>query len=359
MGVGNVVPFRTWMRGLILAVFLDSPASGQAGTASRADPAALERSYWVHASLGLFTQRNYWGTDFPATAPPTREEVRNAARLLSGSYGANRLYLIYHQEMSIPTAREVFTWWREACPGSVELVPTLLLRMYDDKQTPVFTAAELRDLADFFQRTIHARRLGVYDVHKNREPPKEVAELGKRFPDQRIRIGLQPGEELAPSFMGGVQDTWSGFCHGKRNREDWLQPGFGAETLCRWVKARNSGAKPIAWNLITVAWDYTTTERGGFPGYDDAERNMPLPAGRNRAGVRLIVRSSDRDQLAGFSSDLYILNENSRSAAHDGRGGAFYQTLREGREYQGYYAVPFREIVEVFREMANGRWPAE
>ena len=31
-----------------------------------------ERSYWVHASLGLFTQRGYFGNGYPATEPPTR-----------------------------------------------------------------------------------------------------------------------------------------------------------------------------------------------------------------------------------------------------------------------------------------------
>ena len=352
-----MVPIQTYTTGLMLTVLL-LPVRGQAEDLCAA-PSNLERSYWVHASMGLFTQKGYWGAGFPATRPPTRKEVENVAQLLSVSYATNRLYLIYNKEISVQDARRIFIWWREACPKSVELVPALVLRMYDEKQTPVFTAEELYDLADFFQREINATRVAVYDVYEKRDQTDQVAKLAKRFPRGMIRVGLQPSEKIAEPFVAAVQDTWSGFCHGTRNREDWLQPGFGAEILRKWVRARNSGITPVAWNLVTVTWDYRVTERGGFPGYDDADKNMPLPAGRNRTGVRLIVEAAERDKLAGFSNDLYILNENSRSAFHDGKRKAFYQTLREGKEYGGYYAVPFREIVDIFRDLKKGRWPAE
>ncbi|HPA21413.1 MAG TPA: hypothetical protein PLU30_26970 [Verrucomicrobiae bacterium] len=322
-------------------------------------PGQLERSYWVHASLGPTTQRGYFGLDFPGAEPPTREAVANAARLLGGPYGANRLYLIYHREMPIGEARRVFAWWREACAESVELIPALVLRMYDKSGRPVFSDDEMRGLCDFFRENINRHRVAVYDVYAKRDQGAALAVLAKRFPGGVIRVGLQPTEEVDAPFVAAVQDTWSGFCHGTRNHEHWLQPGFGAETLRRWVTARNGGAKRIAWNLIVVAWDYAATERGGYPGYDDAAKNMPLPAGRNRIGAGLIARAAARGQLAGFSSDLHILDENSRSVAHDGKAGAFYQTLREGKEYTGYYAVPFREITQIFGELREGRWPAE
>ena len=73
------------------------------------------------------------------------------------------------------------------------------------------------------------------------------------------------------------------------------------------------------------------------------------------AGAAVIRKMATPGFFGGFSSDLYILNENSRNAAHDGKKGAFYQTLREGKEYGGYYAVPFREVTEIYQEMARGR----
>lgn len=344
---------------LTLAILLLLFAVGPAMAGWRDDAAGLERSYWVHASLGPLTQKGYFGSEFPEAKAPSHKEVENAAMLLTNPYGANRLYLLYHKELAVADARRVFAWWRGVCPESVEIVPTLLLRMYDGKQTPVFTVEEARDLGDFFHSEINSGRVAVYDVYQKRDQGEALAVLARRFPDGMVRLGLQPGENVGPPFVAAVQDTWSGFCHGTRNLEDWLQPGFGAETLRQWVEARDAGTKPIAWNLIVVAWDYGATGRGGYPGYDDAEKNMPLPAGRNRAAAGLIYKAAGRGVMAGFSADLYILNENSRSATHDGKTNAFYQTLREGKEYGGYYAVPFREIVGMFHEMGKGQWPED
>ncbi len=154
-----------------------------------------------------------------------------------------------------------------------------------------------------------------------------------------------------------VQDTWSGFCHGTRNQEDWLQPGFGAATLRGWVAERNPQDKPIAWDLITVAWDYKATERGVYPGYDDSKRNMPLPEGRTRLGVGLIRDAARPAVLAGFSSDLFILQANSRPEAHDGPQGSFYQVLRRGQTYNGYYGKALNELTEIYRQLRKGKWP--
>ncbi len=329
--------------------------AGAAWAAAAAPPSTshLERSYWVHASLGASTQRGYWGTNFPAAAAPSGEEITKAAGLFSSNYGANRLYLIYHGEIPAPEARRVFRDWRSACPPAVELVPALVLRMYDRAQTPVFTSGEVRDLCAFFRDRIHSDRAAVYDVYRGRDQGGALAEMARSFPRGLIRLGLQPDEVVAAPFATAVQDTWSGFCHGARNREDWEQPGFGAPALRRWVEARNAGSAPIAWNLIAVAWDYTATPRGGYPGYDDAAKNMPLPSGRNAAGAALVAGAATRDTFGGFSCDLCILNENSRHPAHDGPAGAFYRTLREGRDYTGFYAVPLREIADLYRRVAD------
>jgi hypothetical protein len=319
--------------------------------AKAADTAPLERSFWLHASLGLFTQRNYFGAQFPETAMPSHAEVANAARVLTTSYGANRLYLIYHRELPPEDARTLFRWWREATPAGVEIVPALVLRMYDRAQAPIFSDDELANLAAFFHDEINPHRLAVYDIAAGRDYGPAVAVLTRIFPTSLIRLGLQPDEPLGSPFAGAVADTWSALCHGRENDRDWPQPGFGAETLQKWVRARNRGTLPVAWNLVVVAWDYLKTERGGYPGYDDAEKNMPLPTGRNRAAALLIRETAGPKLLRGFSSDLYILHENSRAAQHDGRGGSFYESLKRGEDYHGYYAAPLREIAAIFREM--------
>ena len=321
--------------------------------ASIAEAAPLERSFWVHASLGAFTQRNYFGPDFPATPLPGRDEVQRAARVLTDTCAANRLYLIYHRELPLAEARQLLHWWREACPASVELVPALVLRMYDRAKTPVFAADDLAAFADFFRDDLHARHLAIYDIAVREQPADAMAVLTRRFPDGLIRLGLQPGEALGAPFVAGVADTWSALCHGRDNERDWQQPGFGAATLRQWVAARNPGALPVAWNLVTVAWDYAATERGGYPGYDDAEKNMPLPAGRNRSAVQLIRETAQTGRLAGFSSDLYILQENSRPATHDGRSGSFYECLKRGESYRGYYGAPFQEIAILYRQLRD------
>ncbi|MBI5773742.1 MAG: hypothetical protein HZA89_08370 [Verrucomicrobia bacterium] len=327
------------------------PAKPIVKDAGQASP--LERSFWVHASLGLMTQRNYFGPDFPATVMPWQTQVERAARLLTTTYAANRLYLIYHREVPVEEARTLFRWWRKACPQSVEIVPALVLRMYDRARTPVFAADELASVAEFFRDTINAHHLAIYDIAAQRDLGTAAPILDRLFPAGLIRLGLQPGEALDAPFTAAVADTWSALCHGRRNTEDWLQPGFGADTLRQWVKARNPGSRPVAWNLVTVAWDYNSTPRGGYPGYDDAEKNMPLPAGRNRAAMRIMRDTAKLRLLAGFSSDLYILHENSRSAPHDGRAKSFYECLKRGEDYRGYYAAPFQEIVTLYAEIRS------
>lgn len=342
---------RIWAS-LVLAVCLLSvsvlPVFGAELKASK-----LECSFWVHASLGLFTQSNYFGTTYPPTALPSAVEVKNASRLLTEDYAANRLYLIYHREFPIEQAQQVFSYWKQACPPEVELVPALVLRMYDQEQTPVFTTNELRSLVKELADALHTQKVAVYDIALGRDMADWEAVLKAECPQGLIRLGLQPGEALRPVYTGAVEDTWSAFCHGKDNERDWLRPGFGAETLKSWVRERDQGQQPIVWNLIVVAWDYKATERGAYPGYDDAAKNMPLPAGRNRLATGLIRRNANAEKFRGFSSDLYILQENSRTEVHDGKAKSFYETLKRGEPYKGYYHTPFQEIVTIYQEMRS------
>jgi hypothetical protein len=320
------------------------------------DLPSLERSFWLHASLASVAQRGYWGPSYPPSRSPTESDIRNAAKLLTGRYAANRLYLVYHQEISVEDAEQVLRWWRQHCPEAVQLVPTLVLRMYDKQQTPVFKPEELRRLIEFFKRSSNASQIAVYDVYPNRDQGEAIKYLAAQYSKGLIRVGIQPEEKIERPFVAAVQDTWSGFCHGKTNA-DWLDKGFGAETLRKWVKDRNQQDQPVAWDLIVVAWDYSATERGGYPGYDDAAKNMPLPAGRNRLAADQILRTAEVGRLAGFSSDLLILQANSQHPAHDGTKTSFYEALKGGEAYRGYYSVPFQEIVAIFNALKAGKTP--
>ena len=222
---------------LLLFVLL---VTGRTGLSAEKDHdlANLERSFWLHASLATKSQKGYWGPAFPASPSPTETDIRNAAKLLTDKYAANRLYLVYHHEIPLQEAEQVFRWWRQHCPEKVTLVPTLVLRMYDQQQTPVFTSDELRQLVEFFQQSINGEQIAVYDVYPKRDQGDALRLLAEQYPKGLIRVGIQPEEQIESPFVAAVQDTWSGFCHGKTNA-DWLDRGFGAETLRQWVEARN------------------------------------------------------------------------------------------------------------------------
>lgn len=329
-------------------------AFATAQAAAPVELARLERGYWLHASLGQETGRNYWRANLPPDPPPTQEQIQNAARLLTGEYAGNCLYLMYHQEVPFEQFEQAMRCWRQACPKEVEIVPTLNLLMYDKEQTRVFKPGELRRVLQFCKEHINARSIGWYDVMPDRPQQEELAILNEYFPQSIIRVGIQPEEKIDPRCSRVVEDTWSGLCAGKTN-EDWASPGFGREFLLKWIEFRRGSKVPVSFDLIVVAWDYLPTARGEFPGYDDASRNMPLPAGRNGLAARLILDQCDPKALAGFSSDLFILQANSKHKTHDGPENSFYQTLKRGEPYNGYYAVPFKELTLIYRQLRGGK----
>lgn len=316
--------------------------------------ARLERSYWLHATLATRLQRGYWGPDYPAGEPAADAEIARAAELLERTYAANRLYLLCHREVADDELKRCLLAWRHAAGGRLELVPTLVLRMYDTAATPVWSLDELTGFAGWLRAALDPPGIGVYDVYPNRALPPAWEALRAAARPPLIRIGLQPGETPSEGIDSAVQDTWSGLCAG-REHADWRAPGFGAELLRGWLAERNAGPLPVAWDLVAVAWDYRSTPRGEYPGYDDAARNQPLPAGRNRLAARMILESARPEVLRGFSSDLFILNQN--SAAQDGADASLYAALRAGRRYDGAFAAPLDEIAAIFRELAAGVAP--
>ena len=344
---------------LLVAWLLAAASAAPAGAAGQWTPTEikrLERSYWLHASLGASLVKGYWAKDAPVGPLPTADQINHASKLLVEHYGANRLYLIYHNEISPSEFGSLLKLWRTACPRTVELVPTLVLRRYDKEQGQVFSTQEITEVCAIIKRELKPRTAAVYDVLPNRDQGAALDVLAREFVGKLVRVGIQPEEEIKQPFVGAVQDTWSGLCHGKTN-EDWLSPGFGAESLRKWIAARNSQTKPVAWDLVAVAWDYSTTERGEYPGYDSILKNMPLPAGRNRLAARQTLNEADKKILAGFSSDLLILESNGRSANRDGREKAVYECLKRGEVYRGYFAEPLEEIASIYRALKAGNSP--
>jgi len=80
---------------------------------------------------------------------------------------------------------------------------------------------------------------------------------------------------------------------------------------------------------------------------------MPLPAGRNRAAVQLIREVASPKQSTGLSSDLFILQANSRTSPHDNPTNAFDEGLKRGEDHRGYYLAPFEEIVALYRDLRD------
>jgi hypothetical protein len=61
--------------------------------------------------------------------------------------------------------------------------------------------------------------------------------------------------------------------------------------------------------------------------------------------------------MAGFSSDLLILQANSANPAHDGPQASFYESLKRGEAYTVCYFVPFQEIVAIYGGLRDGKSP--
>lgn len=316
----------------------------------------LERSYWVSISLGASLVKGYWAREARVGPSPTDTEVRSAVTLLTGHYGANRLYLIYHHEIPVCEYERLLRSWQAACPADVELVPTFVLKMYDKNTTDVFTVAEMERICAFLSARPRISHVAVYDVLPNRDQCQCLGVLDRHFRGKLIRVGIQPEEPIDPRFSAVVEDDWSALCAGRTN-DDWRLPGFGAEFLRKWVAERNAHHTPVAWDLVAVAWDYLPTKQGEYPGYDDARKNMPLPIGRNRLAVKEIVRHADPGVLAGFSSDLFILESNSRSKPRELEPVSFYTSLKKGDPYRGYFSEPLEEIASIYRGMRDGKLP--
>jgi hypothetical protein len=313
------------------------------GDSGAPDLKRLERSFSVHASLASQIESDRWSTNFPLVSAPTDLEIRNAARLLTDEYAANRLYLVYHKELSLIETETAFRVWRLVCAPEVELVPTLVLRNGQTNHAELFTTNELRSLISFFKKEVNPRRLAVLNVGSNANEMVALRVLAAEYPGGLINAGLKPDEPLAEPFSGAVENAEAALCEGKAN-DDWQQAGSGRGTLNKCVQSRNENSLPVAWNLgVIVA--------------GDSGKTMVLPSGRNTIAATEILHFATPALIAGFSADLQHLQCDSRSLAHDGLSYSFYEMLKRGNVYVGYYARPFHEVVKTYKTLRSGKSP--
>lgn len=338
---------------------------GPDGPAERND--GYELSYWVDMDLQGTHLRGYWYdvSDYPEETVPEEIWIRNSCRTLSETYGADKLYVIYHRQYEPETAKDVFRAWLEyGKMYNLTIVPTLVLQNYSSAESMNFTDEEVVEFSCWSTENICDAELAIYDVY-TRDAEGSGQDLQLKLIKDAVgdiltRIGLQPGVALNSSYSKGVEDTWTAECQGKTN-ELWEHPVYyrgtklyGRLLLESWVMERIDGdSRPVVWDMIPVAWDYDTDDELSYdcPG-DDAIRNDPPVSGRIALCHKYISacyeNGTDDILFGGYSCDLHILQANS-----SGRGEqpSFYQALRDGTGYSGDFAGAMNEIGELYKSL--------
>ena len=187
---------------------------------------------------------------------------------------------------------------------------------------------------------------------------KQLSVIREKVGNKLVRIGLQPGEILHSSYLSGVEDTWTAECQGLNNKL-WETPVFykgtdiyGRKLLEEWVMERINGEnRKIVWDMIPVAWDYDApVDSFGYicPG-DDALINDPPILGRIDLCDEYIQKCYEggikNKKFGGYACDLHILEANSSGKPER---PTFYEQLRLGKPYLGYYSVTMEEIARLY-----------
>lgn len=330
-----------------------------------------ERSYWIDMDLAGAHLRGYWYNvaDYAEAETPSAEAVAHACATLSGTYHADKLYLIYHRQYEPEKAKTVLQLWKNhADEAGLEVVPTLVLQSYASPQQMNFTDDEATAFAAWCGGQINPDELGIYDVYTRdavgSAQDLQLKKLRDAVGDRLVRIGLQPGVALNAVYRAGVEDTWTAECQGLTN-ELWEHPvyyrghrNYGRRLLENWVKARIEGdTRPIVWDMIPVAWDYDTGDDLSYdsPG-DDALRNDPPVPGRIALCHKYIsacyALGVDDPLFGGYSCDLHILQANS---AGRGESPSFYEALRTGIPYTGDFAAAMLEIGALYESLTPSK----
>ena len=334
----------------------------------------IELSFWVDCDMAGFHKRGYW-VKHSTMAPeriPHEGFIKNGVKILVETYKANLLYLFYHRQFEIEEAKKVLLTWKEAAKGlNVKLIPTVLLQDYSNYSTPAlgpmnFTDEELLEFAQWSQENF-GEEFGIFDVYVRQSngslQDAQLTKLKEAIGNNLVFVGAQPNIPLCHHFKRAVQDTWTAECQGNTN-ELWVSPrngqNVGKKLLDQWVSDRvKNESRPITWDLIPVAWDYEETTAKDEYGYicpgDNALYNDPPIPGRLRLSKDAIFAqypgSWRNDKLAGLSSDLTILQANSAGCTKD--RDSFYEAIRTGKVYEGYFAGAINEIADVYEDVYN------
>ena len=330
----------------------------------------FELSYWVDCDLMGYHRRGYWytySTQGPENAP-SDVFIENGIKMLCEEYQANLLYVFYHRQFEMETAKKVMLKWKEESKKyNVKIVPTVLLQDYSNYSRPAdgplnFTDAELVEFAVWCKQNI-CDEFGIFDVYtrqgSGQPQDAQLKTLWNEFGNHLVLVGLQPNVTLNSKFVRGVEDTWTAECQGNTNAL-WSNPlggqNVGKNLLDNWVKERAQGERrQITFDLIPVAWDYeetTSRDRYGYicPGDNAAYNDPPIP-GRLHLCKDAILAHYDNPyehaQLGGFSCDLTILHANSTGCGRDKK--SYYMCLRSGIRYEGYFSSATDEIAEVYK----------
>lgn len=328
----------------------------------------FELSYWVDIDVRHNNGRGYWfNTDSkPEDHTPTEIEIENASHGLSNKYKGDKLYVTYHRQFEIEQAKQVFLYWKKYGDlYGMEIVPTIVLQSYASPSKLNFSNQELVDLMLWCEAYVNSKEFGIYDVYVRQSVGSlqdlQLIEIRRHSNIGLVRVGVQPGEKMNSYFQSGVQDTWSAECQGNTN-DLWENPRYykgsnkyGRRLLNDWVNERITGeSRKIIWNLIPVAWDYDAPLDPFsyiFPG-DDALINDPPIPGRLKLSKDYIVswyqNGTSNKLFGGFSCDLHILEANSYGKPER---PSFYEQLRSGKEYNGYFSEAMNEIAEVYSEL--------
>jgi hypothetical protein len=329
---------------------------------------SYELSYWIDIDVRHNNGRGYWfNVDAkPEDVVPTEAEVSNSCRGIAEEYNGRKLYVTYHRQFEIDKAKNVFLLWKQyGSQYGIDIVPTFVLESYATPTRLNFTNNELTELAAWCKQNINSNELGIYDVYVRQSVGSaqdlQLTELSAQVQIALVRVGVQPGERMNSYFFAGVQDTWSAECQGLTN-ELWENARYykgsnkyGRRLLQEWVNERlNGDTRKITWNLIPVAWDYDDPlDPFGyiFPG-DNALTNDPPVPGRLHLSQQYIIswypRGTANRLFGGFSCDLHILEANSYGRPES---PTFYEQLRSGQPYQGYFANAMKEVAEVYENL--------
>lgn len=353
-----------------LAVILLLTACGTTGreaasTAKAWKSGTFERSYWIDIDLRNNNGRGYWKNlnELSPDSLPTAEEIKHACKALSETYHANKLYITYHRQFELADAKQVLLLWKKYGEQyGMLIVPSVVLESYAKQEALNFSNEEIIAFAKWSLDAIQAEEFGIYDVYVRQGPgykqDLQMAALREAAGNKLIRVGLQPGEALNKHMAGGVEDTWTAECQGLTN-ELWEHPvtvngsnKFGKNLLEEWVMERINGEdRRIVWDMIPVAWDYDKpVDSLGYvcPG-DDALINDPPIKGRIELCDQYISKwykdNKAEHKFYGYSCDLHILEANSYGKPER---PSFYQQIKQGLPYTGYFSDGMKEIATVY-----------